>query len=134
MAEADGKHGLADTGKDSERLQHLRAVLPCEVHVTSALHPLCGKVLRASRFKRWDKELMLVVELPDGSSGTIYARATDIFGEQGPTGPATVLSVDGLRRLKALVSSIRPAGGSAHGSKRANRLDQPLYAPTDKGK
>jgi hypothetical protein len=43
---------LADTGRDSDRLQHLRRMLPGEVRVTSPVHPLFGRVLEATGFKR----------------------------------------------------------------------------------
>jgi len=60
--------------------------------------------LQAKAFRRQDDELLLVVVLPDDSPGFIAAAVTDIFGTPAPaTGPDTVLSVDGARRLRSLV-------------------------------
>ena len=50
---------------------------------------------------------MLAVTLPDGSHATIAAMATDVFGAPEPAiqPGVAVLSVDGLRRLRALVAA-----------------------------
>jgi hypothetical protein len=83
-------------------------VLPAEVRVTAATHPLFGRLLWASGFKRLGGVLHLVVVLPDGSPGTIRADATGVFGEggQAPSEPgATVLSVEGIRQLRVLVDA-----------------------------
>jgi hypothetical protein len=106
---------LADPDKDGDRLQHLREVLPCEVRVTGVTHPLFGRLVRASSFKRWNGVLLLVIELPDGSPGTIRADATDVLGPIESGGPAVVLDADGLRRLRSLVASLgsRVARGGA---------------------
>jgi hypothetical protein len=85
----------------------LRAVLPCEVRVVSGTHPLSGRLVAARSFKRLHGELLLVIELPDGSPGTIRAEATDVLGvaeERGGCG--TVLDAAGLRRLHALVTAL----------------------------
>jgi hypothetical protein len=92
----------------------LRAVLPCEVRVTSATHPLSGRLVAARSFKRLHGELLLVIELPDGSPGTIRADATDVLGAGEPVVPGTVLDVAGLRRLRMLVAAL--AGGSCVGT------------------
>jgi hypothetical protein len=78
--------GLPRADRDGDRLQHLRAVLPCEVRVTSEVHPLFGRLVRASSFKRLNGVLHLVVELPDGSPGTVRAEATDVLGVMGHGG------------------------------------------------
>jgi hypothetical protein len=69
------------------------------VRVTGAGHPLFGELLAASAFRRFAGVLHLVVELPDGSPGTIRADATDVLaaGEPGPAG--TVLDAAGVRVL-----------------------------------
>jgi hypothetical protein len=84
-------------------------LLPCEVRVTSSVHPLFGQLLAASGFKRRDGSLFLVVVLPDGSPGTIPAAATNIMGaELTPTlAVVTVLSVEGIRELRALAGSLK---------------------------
>ena len=48
--------------------------------MTSSVHPLFGRLLLASGFKRHGGVLFLVVLLPDGSPGTIPVAATDILG------------------------------------------------------
>ena len=87
-------------------------MLPCQVRVVSAGHPLSGKLLQANGFKHWDRRLVLVVVLPDGTPGTVAVDATDVFGRATAPQPAAVLSVEGLRHLKELVSSMKAAGGS----------------------
>jgi hypothetical protein len=81
-------------------------VLPCEVRVVSRTHPLSGRLVAARSFKRLHGELLLVVELPDGSPGTIRADATDVLGDAEPAGPGTVLDAAGWRRLRALTSAL----------------------------
>jgi hypothetical protein len=63
-------------------------------------------VLRAVSFKRLSGLLYLVVELPDGSPGTIRADATDVLGEPPVRGLALVFDGEGLRALHALVVRI----------------------------
>jgi hypothetical protein len=92
-------------------------VLPAEVRVTAATHPLFGRLLWASGFKRLGGVLHLVVILPDGSPGTIRADATGVFGDGGLQTPGrsggTVLTVEGIRRLRVLVDSgLERCGGS----------------------
>jgi hypothetical protein len=87
----------------------LRAVLPCQVRVTSPAHPLFGHLLAASGFKRWRGQLLLVVCLPDGSGGTVRADATDVMSPGPPAAVTTVLSAEGFRRLHGLVASFGPA-------------------------
>jgi hypothetical protein len=81
-------------------------VLPCEVRVAGESHPLFGRLVQASSFKRWNGVLLLVIELPDGSPGTIRADATDVFGVAESDGSVVVLDVDGLRRLRSLVAAL----------------------------
>jgi hypothetical protein len=88
-------------------------VLPCEVRVTVETHPLFGRLVRAASFKRWNGVMHLVIELPDGSPGTIRAEATDIFGGGAAQGPAVVLVAAGLRHLRGLVARLRSDGRAA---------------------
>jgi hypothetical protein len=81
-------------------------VLPCEVRVTSPVHPLFGRLLQATGFKRWDGALLLVVVLPDGSPGTIPVGVTDVLGPPTEGKSLSVLSVDGVRRLRHLVGAL----------------------------
>jgi hypothetical protein len=104
-----GDVALAHTGRDGDRLQHVRRLLPCEVRVTSTRHPLFGSLLQATGFKRWKGQLMLVVVLPDGSPGTIPVDVTDLLGAMAAPGPAAVLTVEGVRSLRSLVGALTPA-------------------------
>lgn len=94
---------------EGDRLQQLRAVLPCEVRVVAESHPLFGLLLAANGFKRLNGLLQLTVLLPDGSPGTIRADATDVLGVVTPAGPAVVLDAAGLRELHRLVAGLRGA-------------------------
>ena len=73
------------------------------MRVTSATHPLSGRLVAARAFKRLNGVLLLVIELPDGSPGTIPAVATDVLGPAEADGPAVVLDAAGWRRLRTLV-------------------------------
>jgi microcompartment protein CcmK/EutM len=89
------------------------------VRVTSATHPLSGRVVAARSFKRLHGELLLVIELPDGSPGTIAAAATDVLGAGAEAGPAVVLDAAGWRRLRELTSGLagrRPEGARGAGT------------------
>jgi hypothetical protein len=106
VAEGLGDVGLADADSDGDRLQHLRAVLPCEVRVIAATHPLFGRLLMATAFKRLSGVLYLVAMLPDGTPGTVPAATTSVFGDTtAVVGCGTVLSVEGVRRLRSLVEA-----------------------------
>jgi hypothetical protein len=96
--------GFAHANRDSDRLQQIRAALPAEVRVTAVTHPLFGRLLQANGFKRWNGELLLMVELPDGSPGTVPAGATDIVGGPSVESGSTMFSVEGLRRLHELAA------------------------------
>jgi len=66
--------------------------------------------------------VLLVVVLPDGSPGFIAAAVTDIFGvPEPPSGPPTVLSVEGARRFRSLLE----AGGSRSRSTSVRRRPKP---------
>jgi hypothetical protein len=116
VAEGFEQMTLARALRDRDTLQHLRRLLPCDVRVTSAVHPLFGRVLQATGFKRWDGALLLVVVLPDGSPGTIPANATDVLGSPPDASVAAVLSVEGVRRLRALLDALGPRRASRKGA------------------
>jgi hypothetical protein len=78
---------------------------------------LFGRLLEATGFKRWDGALLLVVVLPDGSPGTIRADVTDVLGASTLDVSASVLSVEGVRRLQRLVDVL----GSTRASRRRPR-------------
>jgi hypothetical protein len=80
------------------------------VRVTGLAHPLFGELLAASGFRRFAGVLHLVVELPDGSPGTIRADATDVLAAAGPEPALAVLDASGVRALRALVTAVGDAG------------------------
>jgi hypothetical protein len=97
---------LPNADSEGDRLQQLRAVLPCEVRVIAETHPLFGCLLAAKSFKRWNGVLLLVVELPDGSPGRIRADATDVLGDCGQVDAVAVLNAAGLRELHRLAQRL----------------------------
>jgi hypothetical protein len=107
-----GGDGLSGADQTGDRLQHLRAMLPCAVRVTAVTHPLRGRTLDAISFIHLRGVLHLVVRLPDASPGTIPVSATDIFGEPAAEGSAAVLDADGLRRLRALTLALGAGDGA----------------------
>ncbi len=107
------EHRFAGPVRDPDRLQQLRALLPCEVRVTSATHPLSGQLLMALSFQRRNGVLMLVVTLPDGTRGTIAAAATGVFGEGAVQATPAVLSAEGFRHLHGLVAALK-SGARKH--------------------
>jgi hypothetical protein len=110
--------GFAHSDSEGDRLQQLRAVLPCDVRVIAETHPLFGRLLAARSFKRWNGALLLVVELPDGSPGTIRADATDVFGASGVQGAVSVLDAAGLRELHGLAQRLFQSRVARLGDKR----------------
>ena len=88
------------------------------MRVTSAVHPLFGRLLPATGFKRIDGSLFLVVGLPDGSPGTIPVTATDVLGDDPIVELAAALSVEGIRELRTLVGSMKPPRRSQSGLKK----------------
>ena len=87
-------------------------MLPGEVRVTSGTHPLSGRLVAARSFKRLNGVLLLVIELPDGSPGTIPADATDVLGAAEAGGPPAVLDAGGWRRLRELVMALAGRDGA----------------------
>lgn len=112
VPEGSGQERLADPDSDGDRLQQVRALLPCEVRVTADTHPLFGRLLAVRSFKRLNGVLHLVVELPDGSPGTIRVDATDLLGVDVSFGPRVVMDAAGWRELRGLVASVRGSGRS----------------------
>lgn len=75
--------------------------------MTSATHPLFGRLLGAHHFRRVDGVVFLVVVLPDGSPGTIRADATDVLGGAAADQAVMVLDGEGLRALRAMVIGLQ---------------------------
>ena len=88
------------------------------MRVTSAVHPLFGRLLPASGFKRIAGLLYLVVALPDGSPGTILVTATDILGDEPVVELTAALSVEGIRELRALIGAVKSPRRSPSGPKK----------------
>lgn len=87
----------------------------------SATHPLCGRLLDAWAFRRVEGVVLLVVELPDGSPGTIEAEATSVLGDApagSEAGEGTVLSAQGVRRLRRLVDGLAAEAGESDADRR----------------
>jgi hypothetical protein len=80
---------------------------------------LFGWLLAAHQFRRVEGVVFLVVVLPDGSPGTIRVDATDLGGATGSVLAGTVLDVDGVRRLRRVVTGLqtrrRGRGGREEG-------------------
>jgi hypothetical protein len=89
------------------------------VRVIEVTHPLFERVLEAHGFRRLKGELRLAVTLPDGSAATVAAAATDVLGagEQAEPTVVTVLSLEGVRRLRVLVEA-RSRGRGNRGTDR----------------
>jgi hypothetical protein len=84
--------------------------------VTASTHPLFGELVAVSGFKRWNGVLLLVVDLLDGSPGTIRADATDVFATEPVEPSVMVLDGEGLQALRALVAVLaRPRSRAARG-------------------
>ena len=83
--------------------------------MTARVHPLFGELLEARGFKRFDGVVHLVVELPDGSPGTIRVDATDVLAVVPGEVVGTALNVEGVQALRRLVVRLSPAGGSTPG-------------------
>lgn len=85
-----------------DRLRELRGSLPREVMVVAPEHPLAGWSLVVEGRRRVGGVECLLVRLPDGSAGSVALGATSA-GEGGSGTRGAVLSVDGVRRLRALL-------------------------------
>lgn len=69
-------------------------------------HPLAGCTLMARWFKHVGGVMVLGVELPDGSTATVPAAVTDVFGAVVVQDQGLVLDADGLRGLRALAARL----------------------------
>jgi hypothetical protein len=106
IAEPDRLKGIKTIGVDE----------PCSVRVTAWIHPLFDELLACSGFRRWNGVLLLVVELPDGSPGTIRADATDLFATEPAPSRDLVLDGLGVQVLHALVVALRRPRSAAGGN------------------
>jgi hypothetical protein len=88
----------------------LRPSLPGEVTVTAAPHPLVGARLAVEGRRRVGGVPCLIVRLPDGTPGTIEVRATSAHLASDSEAVGTLLSADGVRRLRRLLAGSVPGG------------------------
>jgi len=78
--------------------------LPGEVTVTAARHPLAGMRLAVEGRRAVRGVACLVVRLPDGTPGTVELSATSCAAVDGGALTCALLSVEGVRRLRRLLS------------------------------
>jgi hypothetical protein len=93
----------------------LRSSAPEAVTVTALAHPLCGVRLVIEGRRRVRGVPCLIVRLPDGTPGTVAVSATSASGADGEAPAGTLLSIDGVRRLRRMLS-VRAAGGDGSGT------------------
>ncbi len=86
--------------------------------MTSVAHPLFGRVLAATGFKRWKGRMLLVVVLPDGAPGTIAVEATDVLGAEELVVSPAVFSVEGLRALRSLAETLGARSPTGRGERK----------------
>jgi hypothetical protein len=85
-------------------------LLPREVTVTAARHPLVGERLAVEGRRKVGGVPCLIVRLPDGTPGTIEVRATSAHRALDREAVGTLLSADGVRRLRRLLAGSVPGG------------------------
>ena len=84
--------------------------------VTAPAHPLVGERLAVEGRRRVGGVPCLIVRLPDGTPGTIEVQATSAGSAAGKAAAAgTLLSVEGVRRLRRLLSPT-VSGGAGSGT------------------
>jgi hypothetical protein len=83
----------------------LRPSLPEAVTVTAAHHPLAGMQLAVEGRRVVRGAACLIVRLPDGTPGTVELSATSCAAAEGGAPACALLSVEGVRRLRRLLSS-----------------------------
>ena len=81
--------------------------MPEEVTVTTPAHPLVGVRLAVEGRRRVRGVPCLIVRLPDGTPGTIEVRVTSAHRAESEA-EGTLLSVDGVRRLRRLLAPRAP--------------------------
>jgi hypothetical protein len=86
----------------------LRPSLPEAVTVTAAHHPLAGMQLAVEGRRAVGGVACVIVRLPDGTPGTIAVSATSAAADDGGRPAGALLSVEGVRRLRALLSALAP--------------------------
>jgi hypothetical protein len=91
-------------------------LLPGEVTVTAAHHPLCGERLAVEGRRRVGGVPCLIVRLPDGTPGTVAVQATSAGqAASEPSSAGALLSGEGVRGLRRLLVP-RVAAGDGSGT------------------
>jgi predicted homoserine dehydrogenase-like protein len=93
----------------------LRPLVPQEVTITAAHHPLAGRRLAVEGRRAIRGRAHLIVRLPDGTSGTVELQATSAAAGAGSASAGALLSVEGLRRLRRMLAP-SAAGGDGSGT------------------
>ena len=84
--------------------------------MTAAHHPLCGERLAVEGRRKVGGAPCLIVRLPDGTPGTVEVSATSAGpADNEAASGATLLSADGVRRLRRLLAP-RVSGGEGSGT------------------
>jgi hypothetical protein len=94
----------------------LRSSLPGEVTVTAAQHPLHGERLAVEGSRRVRGVSCLIVRLPDATPGTVELEATSAASAASEPSAETLLSAEGVRRLRRLLTAHAPAGDDGSGT------------------
>lgn len=81
--------------------------------MTAAHHPLAGRRLAVEGRRAVRGAACLIVRLPDGTPGTVELSATSCAAADGGAPACALLSVEGVRRLRRLLS---PAGDDGSGT------------------
>ena len=77
--------------------------------MTAPAHPLCGVRLAVEGRRRVRGVSCVIVRLPDGTPGTVAVSATSAGGADGEAPAGTLLSVEGVRRLRRLLAPSAPS-------------------------
>ncbi|MGE5636533.1 MAG: hypothetical protein ACM3UV_06295 [Nocardioidaceae bacterium] len=72
--------------------------------VTAPHHPLAGMRLAVEGRRATGGVVCLIVRLPDGTPGTLELSATSCAVEESSAPACALLSVEGVRRLRRLLS------------------------------
>jgi hypothetical protein len=88
--------------------------LPAEVVVTAVAHPLAGRRLRVEGRRRVGGVACLIVRLADETRVTVAVSATSAadVAASGEESVGAVLSVGGVRRLRALLGRVADGSGT----------------------
>jgi len=88
----------------------LRPSPPGAVTVTAAHHPLAGRRLAVEGRRAIGGRAHLIVRLPDGTPGTVELAATTAAATESGAPVGALLSVEGVRRLRRLLTGGAPGG------------------------